>query len=48
MLNRRNDAPLISRVFFSSIAGSINPCESMIECVRRSARNIKCWRDGQM
>ena len=27
---------------------STNPCESMIECVRRSARNVKRWRDGQM
>jgi putative transposase len=27
---------------------STNPCESMIECVRRSARNVKRWRDGEM
>ena len=27
---------------------STNPCESMIECVRRNARNVKRWRDGEM
>ncbi len=27
---------------------STNPCESMIECVRRSARNVKRWRSGEM
>ena len=27
---------------------SSNPCESMIECVRRSSRNVKRWRDGEM
>ena len=27
---------------------STNPCESMIECVRRSARNVKCWQSGDM
>ena len=27
---------------------STNPCESMIECLRRSSRNVKRWRDGQM
>ncbi len=27
---------------------STNPCESMIECVRRSSRNVKRWRDGEM
>jgi hypothetical protein len=27
---------------------STNPCESMIECVRRTARNVKRWRDGEM
>jgi putative transposase len=25
-----------------------NPCESMIECVRRTQRNVKRWRDGEM
>jgi hypothetical protein len=25
---------------------STNPCESMIECVRRSARNVKRWQSG--
>jgi putative transposase len=27
---------------------STNPIESMIECVRRSARNVKRWSSGEM
>ena len=27
---------------------STNPCESMIECVRRSARNVKRGQNGDM
>ena len=27
---------------------STNPCESMIECVRRSTRNVKRWQSGEM
>jgi putative transposase len=27
---------------------STNPCESMIECVRRTARNVKHWSSGEM
>jgi len=27
---------------------STKPCESMIECVRRTQRNVKRWRDGEM
>ena len=27
---------------------STNPCESMIECVRRTARNVKRWQSGEM
>jgi putative transposase len=27
---------------------STNPCESMIECVRRTARNVKHWQSGEM
>jgi putative transposase len=27
---------------------STNPCESMIECVRRSSRNVKHWHNGEM
>lgn len=27
---------------------STNPCESMIECIRRTQRNVKRWRDGEM
>jgi putative transposase len=27
---------------------STNPCESMIECVRRSARDVKRWSSGEM
>jgi transposase-like protein len=27
---------------------STNPIESMIECVRRTQRNVKRWRDGEM
>ena len=27
---------------------STNPIESMIECVRRSARNVKRWQSGEM
>lgn len=27
---------------------STNPCESMIECVRRSSRNVKHWQSGNM
>jgi putative transposase len=25
-----------------------NPCESMIECVRRTSRNVKHWQNGEM
>jgi transposase-like protein len=28
--------------------GSTNPCESMIEIVRHTQRNVKRWRDGDM
>jgi putative transposase len=27
---------------------STNPCESMIECVRRTSRNVKRWHNGDM
>ena len=27
---------------------STNPCESMIECIRRTAGNVKYWRNGEM
>ena len=27
---------------------STNPCESMIECVRRSSRNVKRWQSGKI
>ena len=27
---------------------STNPCESMIDCVRTTHRNVKRWRDGEM
>ena len=27
---------------------STNPCESMIESVRRTSRNVKRWRSGEM
>jgi putative transposase len=27
---------------------STNPCESMIEIIRRTQRNVKRWRDGDM
>ena len=27
---------------------SRNPCESMIECVRRTSRNVKRWQSGEM
>jgi hypothetical protein len=27
---------------------STNACESMIECVRRTSRNVKCWSSGEM
>jgi transposase-like protein len=27
---------------------STNPCESMIECVRRTSRNVKRWGSGEM
>ena len=27
---------------------STNPCESMIECVRRTSRNVKRWQPGDM
>ena len=27
---------------------STNPCESMIEIVRQTSRNVKHWRDGEM
>jgi putative transposase len=31
-----------------STLASTNPCESMIECVRRSSRNVKHWQSGEM
>jgi len=27
---------------------STNPCESMIEIVRHTQRNVKCWSSGEM
>jgi putative transposase len=27
---------------------STNPCKSMIECVRRTGRNVKRWQSGDM
>ena len=27
---------------------STTPCESMIECIRRTSRNVKRWRSGEM
>jgi len=27
---------------------STNPIESMIECVRRTSRNVKRWQHGEM
>src|SRR3954452_16835538 len=27
---------------------STNPCESMMECVRRASRNVKHWQSGDM
>jgi putative transposase len=27
---------------------STNPCESMLECVRRTSRNVKHWQNGDM
>jgi hypothetical protein len=27
---------------------STNPCESMIECVRRTSHNVKRWSSGEM
>jgi hypothetical protein len=27
---------------------STNPCESMIECIRRTAHNVKRWQNGDM
>jgi len=27
---------------------STNPCESMIECVRRTSRNVKRWQSSEM
>src|SRR5206468_3939618 len=27
---------------------STNPCESMIECVRRTSRKVKRWQSGEM
>ena len=27
---------------------STNPCESMIECVRRTSRNVKRWQSGEI
>ena len=31
-----------------STVQSTNPCESMIECIRRSAGNVKRWKNGDM
>jgi len=27
---------------------STNPCESMIECIRRTSANVKRWQNGDM
>ena len=36
------------RGFLKGTLESTNPCESMIECVRRSSRNVKRWSPGEM
>ena len=33
---------------FKATLSSTNPCESMIECVRRTSRNVKRWQSGEM
>jgi putative transposase len=37
-----------ARGALKSTLQSTNPCESMIECVRRSSRNLKRWQSGEM
>jgi putative transposase len=37
-----------ARGALKSTLQSTNPCESMIECVRRSSRNVKHWQSGEM
>jgi putative transposase len=37
-----------ARGALKSTLQSTNPCESMIECVRRSSRNVKRWQSGEM
>jgi hypothetical protein len=36
------------RIALKATLGSTNPCESMIECVRRTSRNVKRWSSGEM
>jgi len=37
-----------SRGALRKTLASTNPCESMIECVRRTSRNVKRWQSGDM
>ena len=37
-----------ARGALKSTLQSTNPCESMIECVRRSSRNVKHFSSGEM
>jgi putative transposase len=39
---------LSSRGSLKTTLASTNPCESMIECVRRTSRNVKRWQSGDM
>jgi len=44
--DRISDSPVFPGV--TRTLASTNPCESMIECVRRTSRNGKRWQSGEM
>ena len=46
--NASSSRPLGARGALKATLSSTNPCESMIECVRRSSRNVKRWQSGEM
>ena len=45
---RRSPSPAWGSVGAEETLESTNPCESMIESIRRSSRNVKHWQIGDM
>ncbi len=47
--SRRPDGQRLGvRGALAKTLASTNPCESVIECLRRSSRNVKRWESGEM